>query len=252
MTDESPTPTRARDTRLAKRFVALADTLVDDYDVVDLLDRLVTDCIDLLDVTAAGILLADQRGNLQLMASSSEESRVLELFQLEDQEGPCLDAVRTSAAVAVTSPDEMADRWPRFAVAARAAGYSSVHAFPMRLRIETIGALNLFQADASPMSSDDTQIAQALADVATIGILQQRSLHRASLVAEQLQFALNSRIVVEQAKGVLAEFGGVDVATAFAALRLHARSTNQKIGVVADAVVRRNLPAEEILPRAAR
>jgi transcriptional regulator with GAF, ATPase, and Fis domain len=242
---------RPRDTLLARRFVTLADTLVDDYDVVDLLDRLVSDCVDLLDVTAAGILLSDQRGNLQLMASSSEESRVLELFQLEDREGPCLEAVSTSSPVAVTDVTEMAGRWPRFAVAAQAAGYTSVHAFPMRLRHETIGALNLFSSGSTTISPDDQLIAQALADVATIGILQQRSLHRASLVAEQLQTALNTRIVVEQAKGVLAEYAGVGMSVAFNALRSYARGSNQKIGVVADALVRRDLPPGEVLPTTA-
>jgi GAF domain-containing protein len=248
MTDEMGTAP-SRDTLLARRFVTLADTLVDDYDVVDLLDRLVTDCIELLDVTAAGILLADQRGNLQLMASSSEESRVLELLQLEGHEGPCLDAVRTSATVVVTSSEEMARRWPRFAGAAGAAGYRSIHAFPMRLRAETIGALNLFSSHGPPITAEDQQIAQALADVATIGILQQRSLHRASLVAEQLRVALNTRIVVEQAKGVLAEYAQVDMPTAFGALRSYARGSNQKIGLVADALVQRRLPLEQVLPR---
>jgi transcriptional regulator with GAF, ATPase, and Fis domain len=247
MTDEKTTQ-HSRDTLLARRFVALADTLVDDYDVVDLLDRLVTDCIELLDVTAAGILLSDQRGNLQLMASSSEETRVLELFQLEGREGPCLDAIRTSSQVAVTDEAEMSDRWPGFAVAARAAGYTSVHAFPMRLREETIGALNLFGSQSSSIADDDQEIAQALADVATIGILQQRTLHRASLVAEQLQVALNTRIVVEQAKGVLAEYAGVDMPMAFTALRSYARGSNQKIGTVADALVRRNLEPGVVLP----
>jgi transcriptional regulator with GAF, ATPase, and Fis domain len=247
MTDDS-TAHQSRDTLLARRFVALADTLVDDYDVVDLLDRLVTDCVDLLNVTAAGILLTDQRGNLQLMASSSEESRVLELFQLEDRDGPCLDSIRTSSPVTVTDAAEMERRWPRFAVAARASGYTSVHAFPMRLREETIGALNLFGSRSSAIAVDEQQIAQALADVATIGILQQRSIHLASLVAEQLQVALNTRIVVEQAKGVLAEFARVDMPTAFTALRSYARGSNQKIGLVADALVRRVLPPEEVLP----
>jgi transcriptional regulator with GAF, ATPase, and Fis domain len=246
MTDQKAVQ-QPRDTLLARRFVALADTLVDDYDVLDLLDRLVTDCVDLLDVTAAGLLLADQRGNLQLMASSSEESRVLELFQLEDREGPCLESVRTSSTVTATDMAEMERRWPRFAVVALAAGYTSVHAFPMRLREETIGALNLFGSKGSSIAEDDQLIAQALADIATIGILQQRSLHRASLVAEQLQVALNTRIVVEQAKGVLAEYARVDMPTAFAALRSYARGSNQKIGVVADALVRRDLPPGEIL-----
>ena len=173
------------------------------------------------------------------MASSSEESRVLELFQLEDHEGPCLDAISTSSAVAVTDLAEMTRRWPRFAVAAHEAGYTSVHAFPMRLRDETIGALNLFGSQSSSIDDPDQQIAQALADVATIGILQQRTVHRASLVAEQLQIALNTRIVVEQAKGVLAEHARADMRRPSRPCASYARSSNLKIGVVADALVRR-------------
>jgi GAF domain-containing protein len=245
MTDQTPGP--SRDSLLARRFVRLADTLVDDYDVVDLLDRLVADCIDLLDVTAAGILLVDQRGSLQLMASSSEESRILELFQLDDQEGPCLEAVRTASPVMVDDLAEMTHRWPRFARQAEAAGYRSVHAFPLRLRSETLGALNLFSSHAPPIDDDARQVAQALADVATIGILQQRSLHRASLLAEQLQVALNTRIVVEQAKGVLGEHAGIDMPAAFTALRSYARGTSQKLGAVADAIVRRELSPAEVL-----
>jgi GAF domain-containing protein len=232
---------------LAERFVVLADTLVDDYDVVDLLDQLVTSCLDVLDVTAAGILLTDQRNSLQLMASSSEETRVLELFQLESDEGPCVEAVRSGAPVIVPDVRELRQSWPEFAVVAEAAGFLSVHAFPLRLRKETIGALNLFSTHAPPITVDEQRIAQALADVATIGILQQRSLHRAAILTEQLQSALNSRIVVEQAKGVLAEHAHIDVAEGFVLLRAYARGTRQKIGAVADDVVRRRLSPDEVI-----
>jgi GAF domain-containing protein len=248
MTDETPgRSTQSRDALLAQRFVALADTLCDDYDVVDLLDRLVMTCLEVFDMTAAGILLSDQRGVLHLMASSSEQTRVLELFQLENHEGPCLEAVRTAAAVVAADPSVMRGRWPRFAAAADRAGYRSVHAFPLRLRTETIGALNLFGSHTRPLDEDDQRIAQALADVATIGILQQRTLHRAATVAEQLQTALNTRIVIEQAKGILAEHARVDVDTAFRALRTYARSSNLRIGAVATSLVHRRLAPREVL-----
>jgi GAF domain-containing protein len=235
-----------RDSRLARHFVALADTLVDDYDVADLLDRLVLSCLDLLDVTAAGLLLVDPMGHLQLVASSSEATRVVEIYQLESQEGPCLEAFRTGRPVAVGSGEELHRRWPSFAESASSEGFQAVHAYPMRLRDTTIGALNLFGSGSSAMSVEDMEIAQSLADVATIGILQQRSLHRAELVTEQLQAALNSRIVIEQAKGVLAEYGHVDMESAFNALRSYARDGNVKLGVAAQHLVRREISPHQV------
>ena len=227
-----------REQRLAETFVVLADTLVDDYDVVELLDQLVAACVSLLDVNAAGLLLDDQKGSLAVVASSSEETRLLDVLQLQSNEGPCLDCVRTGRAV--STDDIAADyaRWPLFAPAALAAGFRSVAALPLRLRDQTIGCLNLFRSGADPVRSEERRVAQALADVATIGILQRRSAHRSTMMAEQLQHALNSRIIIEQAKGVLAERNSVDMETAFNALRRYARNHNRKLSELALEVVR--------------
>jgi transcriptional regulator with GAF, ATPase, and Fis domain len=243
----------SREEQITDTFVTLADTLVDDYDVIDLLDGLVERCVLLFGATAAGILLIDQRGNLSVTATSSEETRLLEVFQIQGDEGPCLDCIRTSRPVTCSDLAAEAARWPAFVPAALATGFRAVDAVPLRLRDVTIGGLNLFHGETRSLSRGDRRLAQALADVATIGILQQRSIHRSSLLAEQLQAALNSRIVIEQAKGILAERHDVGFEQAFAALRRYARDTNTKLSETARLVVLHEIDAEEIsrrLPRA--
>ncbi|MBY9076526.1 GAF and ANTAR domain-containing protein [Nocardioides sp. WL0053] len=240
-------PDVGRDARVAQRLVALADTLVDDFDVVDLMDRLVGTCVELLGTDTAGLLLADQRGKLQLVASSSEETRRLELFQLQSEEGPCLDCFHTGLPVREPDLAAASTRWPRFTQAAAAFGYVSVYAVPLRLRDQAVGALNLFRSGRPALSADDQRVAQALADVATIGLLQQRTRQRATALAEQLQGALDSRVVIEQAKGVLAEHGRVDMSTAYAALRRFSRNHNQKIAEVAERVVGRTTSLDAVL-----
>ncbi len=219
---------------------SFADSLVEDYDIVDLLDRLAAACVRLLGVTAAGLLLHDQQGHLAVVASSSEETRLLEIFQLQNDEGPCLECVPTGAAVVSGDLDADRVRWPLFASFALEAGFRSVAALPMRLREQTIGGLNLFGEGAGPVSPEDQRLAQALADVATIGILQQRSAQRSTVLAEHLQRALNSRVVIEQARGVLAERNGMSMEEAFDSLRLYSRDHNIKLTNLAVAVVHQN------------
>ena len=248
--DQDVGPTE-RDALLARSFVWLADTLVDDYDVIDFLDRLTHMSLELFEVDAAGMLLVDASGTLQPVASSSESSHMLELFQLQNDEGPCLDCVRTGEPVNVPDLPGAEDRWPRFSPAATALGFRSMHALPMRLREEVIGGLNLFSASQPPMSTLDQTVAQALADAATIGILQQRTAQRASELAEQLQSALNTRVVIEQAKGMLAEHGGLPMNVAFETLRTHARSHRIKVGLIAEQLVQGQLkPADVVGGRA--
>jgi GAF domain-containing protein len=236
-----------REKTLAAAFVSLADTLVDDYDVIDLMHRLTTHCVELLPVDAAGLLLADRRGSLHVVSSSTEHARVVELFQLETDEGPCLDSFRSSRPV--TAPDlrEAVARWPRFAVLAQAEGFRSVHAVPLRLRSQTIGALNLFGARPGALPAADLRLGQALADVATIGILQERAIRDRDMLAEQLQGAVTSRVIIEQAKGVLAERGGLNMAEAFAVLRGHARRTNQRLSDLARDIVNRTVSTDQMI-----
>jgi transcriptional regulator with GAF, ATPase, and Fis domain len=213
-----------REGLLARTLVELADTLVADFDVVDLLALLTDRCVDVLDVGAAGLMLVAPEGDLRVMASSSETMRVLELFELQSQEGPCLDCYRTGQPVA--NHDLAADNtsWPRFAEEALAVGFHSVNAVPMRLRGAVIGALNLFHIEPLEMVPADLIAAQVLADVATIAILQHRAALQAHVLSDQLQYALNSRVAIEQAKGMIAERDSVNMEEAFFTLRNHAPS----------------------------
>ncbi len=223
--------------RLANAFVGLADTLVADYDVIELAQQLIDSTMSLLPIAAAGILLGDPDGELHVFASSSEQTRLLELLQVEADVGPCLEAYRTGQPLFVEDLAGDAARWPAFARRATEYGFQSMVALPLRLRTERVGALNLFRADVGPMATADVAVGRALADVATIGILHQRVLTRSELVNQQLQTALNTRLIIEQAKGVLAERGTVDMDRAFNLLRGHARRTNRRLAELAREVV---------------
>jgi GAF domain-containing protein len=233
----------AREAMLARTLVELADTLVADFDVVELLTLLADRCVDVLDVGAAGLMLAGPNGDLRVMASSSETVRVLELFELQSEEGPCVDCYRAGQPVVNQDLATVDSRWPRFAAEALAAGFHSVHALPMRLRGTVIGALNLFHVDPGEMREADVDAAQALADVATIAILQHRASLEVQVLNEQLNHALNSRIVIEQAKGIVAERDGVGMEAAFATLRSYARNHNLRLAEVARDVIAGTLTA---------
>jgi len=222
---------------MVETFVELADTLVDDFDVVEFLQQVSIRCAEVLEVSAVGVLLADQRGTLRVVAASSEETRLLELLQLHTGQGPCADCFRSGAPVSVADLSAVTARWPRFVAEARQIGFASVHALPMRLRTDVIGTLNLFSGLPGVLDADVVRLGQALADVATIGILQARTIHRHETLAEQLQTALNSRVIIEQAKGVIAERHNLDMDRSFGLLRDTARTSNRRLSELARAVV---------------
>jgi transcriptional regulator with GAF, ATPase, and Fis domain len=227
----------ANDRRVREAFIELTDTLVRDFDIIDFLERLAGRCAELLGVSACGVMLADRHGVLNLAAASTEQGRLMGLAQLQAGEGPGLDAYRGGTPVQQADLAGPGQPWPVFARAAQAAGFAAVHALPMRLREETLGTLNLFSGSPGLLDEDTVALAQALADAATIGILHQRAVARHELVAEQLQAALDSRVVIEQAKGFLAERLAISVDMAFGLLRGYARDHNRKLTAVAADVV---------------
>jgi transcriptional regulator with GAF, ATPase, and Fis domain len=226
--------------RLAETFVELADTLVVGYDLMEFLQALTERCVELLEIDAAGLLLAGADGALRLVAASTEQARMVELLQLQHDEGPCPDSFRTGLAVIVSdigSP-QAAARWPRFAAAAAQLGLAGVHSLPMRLRDQVIGTLNLFSTAPGGLDPAVARAARALVDIATIGILQERAIRERELVAGQLQVALNSRVLIEQAKGILAERLQTSPDEAFLLLRRYARNHNQALTQLAGDVIR--------------
>ena len=229
----------SREAVLAETIGAVTESLLDDdLDLVDVLDQLMTATVEVLAVSAAAVLLDDQKGNLAVAASSTEETLLLEMFQLHMGQGPCLDCIRSGALVASDNLAADRSRWPAFVDAALLVGYRTVVAVPLRIRNYTIGGLNLFGAAAEPMTPEHRHLAQALADLTTIAILQQREVRRSSVLAGQLQHALDSRVIIEQAKGALAERYRIDTGRAFDGMRRYSRQNNLKIGDIAAAVIR--------------
>jgi GAF domain-containing protein len=239
-----------RESRINAAFVAVADTLTSDFDVIELLNTLVVECTEILNVDAGGLMLADGSGRLQLMASTSEDADLVETMQLASDSGPCIECFTTGAPVSVADMAEIEERWPEFFAAAMAGGFGSAHATPLKLRGEIIGTLNLFATRSGDLTEADIALAQALSDVATISLLQERFSRESNVVAEQLQNALNSRITIEQAKGMLAHSHSLSMGEAFALLRAYARSNNLTIRAVAEGITEREISLSTLSPAA--
>ncbi|AUG75368.1 transcriptional regulator [Kitasatospora sp. MMS16-BH015] len=228
----------AREQQLTKVFVEVADSLIDDFDLIDFLQRLSERCVELLDVAACGVLLADEHAVLQVLAASDENTRLLELFALQHAQGPCVDCYRSGRPRTNVKLEDpvAAQAWPQFTPAALRSGFVATNAIPMRLRGKVIGALGLFQTTDHALTEEDTALAQALADLATIAILQQRTAAHSETERSQLQHALTSRIVLEQVKGILAERWQVTTDEAFTALRAYARAHHHQLSVLARSI----------------
>lgn len=235
--------------RMAQVFVELSDTVLDTFDIIEFLDNLTARCVELLDADAAGLMLADRRNRLNLMAATAQEARVMGLFELQVQEGPSLECFNTGHAILNVYLAETQERWPKFGAAARESGFGSTHALPMRLRGQVIGALSLLTRDQRRLSVTDRAIGQAMADLATIGLLHQRNAHDQTTLTEQLTVALNSRVLVEQAKGALADRAHISVNEAFTRMRDYARGNQLTLGGVASRVVTGAIP-EDLLSTA--
>lgn len=242
--------TGGREAAVSQAFMDLADNMVGGVDVVELLGGLTTDCARLLDIASAGLLLADQRAVLHVVAASSEATRTLEIFQLQAEQGPCLDCYRSGTAVRVPDLSEEEERWPAFVPVALKAGFASLHALPLRLADNVLGALGLFGSTPGELDNDDLRLAQALAHVASVALVADRATKDRRVLAEQLQSALTSRVVIEQAKGLLAQLGDLDMDQAFAALRRFSQDHNERLSSVAARLTARQLPAKAVLDHA--
>jgi hypothetical protein len=232
-----------REQRIIETFVEVADTLVEDFDVIEFMHGLAERCVELLDCVEAGLLLADAGGLLRVMASSSERSEALELLQSQNAEGPCYESYNTQQPVHSEDLSTESVRWPKFAPAATERGFRSVQALPMRARGQSIGAVNLFRADLGRMDESDLSLGQGMADVAAIALVQERSVRESRGVVQELQHALHSRVVIEQAKGVLSERAHIDVEEAFSRLRAYARDHNLRLSQIARQVIDGELDA---------
>ena len=248
MSEDADQLSLVRQALTATAFVELIDTLVGDFDVIDLLTSLTARCVELLGAAAAGVLLADSDRTLRVVGASSEQINLLELFQVQNEQGPCLDSY-TTGSVVVNSDMTSGSRWPTFAVESIKAGFPSVCAIPLRLKSEILGCLNLFMSEPIALPASDVALAQSLADVAAIAIMQDRAIRDSAVREGQLQHALQSRIVIEQAKGMIAEHGRLDMEGAFQRLRGYARNNNRRLTDVAEEIAAGALSVELLAPK---
>ena len=246
MTTSGPDLAANREQRLVATFIELADTLIEDFDVVELLAVLTERVVELGIAAQAGILLVDESGALRFMAASDERTQLLELFQVQSREGPCQDCFRTGTPVAVAQLEDERERWPQFVPKALATGFAAVHAFPLRLRDTILGAMNVFHNQPGSIDPGSLAVVQAMADVATIGLVQQRELHRAHSVEAQLQHALHSRVTIEQSKGIIFEQASVSMSDAFEMIRSYSRDNNVKLSEAARRIVEGTLDVHDL------
>lgn len=239
-----------RERPITEAFRAIADSLVDDYEITDMLTGLTVDCARILDIASVGILLADEKGVLQVAATSTERMQLMELYQVQCRQGPCLDCYRDGTAVLVADLNRQRKRWPDFAAVALEAGYASVHAVPLRFRGKVLGTVGLFGTRPGALNAEDLKLAQAIGHVAGVALVTNKATADQIVINTQLQTALNSRVVLEQAKGVLAHSGNLDVEQAFTMLRGYARDHNLRLKDIAGAVVSRELPTGQVLDHA--
>jgi GAF domain-containing protein len=247
MSDDTRESAAERQILTATAFVEIVDTLVGDFDVIEVLTVLTSRCVELLGAAAAGILLADNDGHLRVVGASTEQIQLLELFQVQNEEGPCLDCFHTGKVV-LHSDFDTGSPWPQFAAECTSAGYGSVCAVPMRLKSQIVGCINLFMSGTGGLSTADVALAQALADVASIAIVQDQATRDATVREGHLQRALISRIAIEQAKGMIAERGATDMNDAFSRLRAYARNNNIGLTAAAEAIVDGTIAVNAIGP----
>lgn len=227
----------SRERKVSELYVRLSDTLVSGYDVSEFLQMLVEGCKDVLEVDVVGVLLEKRDGELSVSAASDEEMRTLEALELQTRGGPCFDAYTQQQQVVVEDLEACRDRWPQFVEKALDLGFRCGHAFPLRRREDTLGALDMYKEAPAPFTEDDVHLAQSLADIATIAIVNQRTVRDAEILAEQLQTALHSRVLIEQAKGVLAGREGISPEEAFDRIRRHCRNSHETMRDVSRQVV---------------
>ncbi len=236
----------ARERRLIETFLALTDTLTGEFDTVDFLTMLAERSTDLLGVSATGVVLTDGRGGLSVAAGSFRRSELREVFAAATEAGPCRDCVDSDAPVSAADLRDT-DRWPRFRAAAAAAGFAAVHAVPMRSHERAIGAVTFLHDEPRRLDAADARLGQALADAATIGLLHEQAARRAETVAQQLRSTLQNRVILEQAKGVVAAQGDVSPADAFTILRAHALSQGLHLSDLARGVVERTVDVATVI-----
>ncbi|MGW7412317.1 GAF and ANTAR domain-containing protein [Streptomyces sp. NPDC054863] len=238
----------SREQHIAKAFVSLADSFAEDVDPTVLLDRLAAHCVALTSTDAAGIMMIDARGSLRTMAVSDSRAALLELFQMQSGQGPCIDAWHEQHRLDVPDLATQESRWPDFVPLARELGFRGAYALPMKVNGQGVGALNLLREDPGTLTDTELALAQALADVACVAVVRwQADPARPHDVLTQVQAAVSVKATIETAKGLLAAAGGIGVQEADAALHRYSRLHGMSPSDAAQQLVRRTLDPCEVM-----